>query len=165
VVYVSIDPYHPFLSEEGDLDDSGSRAGSWLAKRWGQPNASTLEPRPYGKEGNAMKGLVVLLTLMLLITYAVSSRGSEDDDTTEVETHAVSGTPAEPAHQIPIAPGVWYPGEPLPERPIRYYRVRCWPGCHRGSSYGKYPNEPLNMKPIFPTRSIDLAPARPSDTE
>jgi len=38
----------------------------------------------------------------------------------------------------PIAPGVWYPGDgALPEKPIRYYRIRCWPGCHRGSSHGK----------------------------
>lgn len=62
----------------------------------------------------------------------------------------------------PIAPGVWYPGDPLPERPIRYYRVRCWPGCHRGSSHGKYPNKPLNMNPIFPTSTIDLWPPGPT---
>lgn len=57
--------------------------------------------------------------------------------------------------RYPIAPGVWYPGDgPLPEKPIRYYRARCWPGCHRGSPHGKYPDRPLNMEPLFPTSTV-----------
>jgi hypothetical protein len=36
--------------------------------------------------------------------------------------------------------------------------VRCWPGCHRGSSHGKYPDKPLNMNPIFPTSTMDRIP-------
>jgi hypothetical protein len=51
-------------------------------------------------------------------------------------------TPAEDAvvesqeiWQFPIAPGIWYPGDgPLPEHPFKYYRVRCWPGCHDPNS-------------------------------
>ena len=43
---------------------------------------------------------------------------------------------------------------PLPEKPIRYYRVRCWPGCHSGSDYGKYPDKPLNMEPIHQTSAL-----------
>jgi hypothetical protein len=44
---------------------------------------------------------------------------------------AVSETP----WQYPIAPGIWYPGDgPLPEHPFKYYRVRCWPGCHDPNS-------------------------------
>ncbi|MGD2127081.1 MAG: hypothetical protein PVG99_13435 [Desulfobacteraceae bacterium] len=55
----------------------------------------------------------------------------------------------------PIAPGVWYPGEgALSEKPVRYYRVRCFPGCHKGSVHGMYPDEPLNMTPIFPTSTV-----------
>ncbi len=57
--------------------------------------------------------------------------------------------------RYPIAPGVWYPGDgPLPEKPVRYYRARCWPGCHRGSPYGKYPDKRLGMEPIFPTSTV-----------
>jgi hypothetical protein len=37
--------------------------------------------------------------------------------------------------QYPIAAGVWYPGDgPLPEHAFKYYRVRCWPGCHDPNS-------------------------------
>ncbi|MBW1734532.1 MAG: hypothetical protein JRJ71_09115 [Deltaproteobacteria bacterium] len=42
----------------------------------------------------------------------------------------------------------------MPEKPIRYYRVRCWPGCHSGSDYGKYPDKPLNMEPIHQTSAL-----------
>jgi hypothetical protein len=60
----------------------------------------------------------------------------------------------------PIAPGVWYPTDgPIPEKPMRYYRVRCWPGCHTGGPYGKYPDKPLTMDPIFPTSTV---PGHPS---
>lgn len=60
----------------------------------------------------------------------------------------------------PIAPGVWYPTDgPIPEKPMRYYRVRCWPGCHKGTPYGKYPENPLNMDPIFPTSTVPGHPA------
>jgi hypothetical protein len=39
------------------------------------------------------------------------------------------------AGQYPIAPGIWYPGDgPLPEHLFKYYRVRCWPGCHDPNS-------------------------------
>lgn len=63
--------------------------------------------------------------------------------------------------EVPIAPGVWYPTDgPIPEKPMRYYRVRCWPGCHTGSSYGKYPHRALKGHPIFPTSTIDLHTAQ-----
>ena len=69
-------------------------------------------------------------------------------------------TASEEAQRVyPIAPGVWYPGDgPIPEKPMRYYRVRCWPGCHRGSAHGKYPKEPLDMKPIYPTSTVKQSP-------
>lgn len=64
-------------------------------------------------------------------------------------------TTEELARTYPIAPGVWYPTDgPIPEKPIRYYRVRCWPGCHSGSDYGKYPENSLTMKPIHPTSAL-----------
>lgn len=59
--------------------------------------------------------------------------------------------------EIPLAAGVYYPhkGE-TPQAKMRYYRVRCWPGCHVGSDKGMYPNHPLvGDKPIFPTSTIN----------
>jgi hypothetical protein len=60
--------------------------------------------------------------------------------------------------EIPMAAGVWYPGSgPLPAKPMRYYRVRCFPGCHSGSRYGAFPGTPLTGDhPIFPTSTIDF---------
>jgi hypothetical protein len=62
-----------------------------------------------------------------------------------------------PAWEVPIAAGVWYPGDgALPEKPMRYYRARCFPGCHVGSQYGMFPDTPLeDDKPIYPTSTID----------
>ncbi len=97
-----------------------------------------------------MQCLIIFFTLLFLLVGNVTASKAGGPVSTE-----------EP-RVYPIAPGVWYPGDPLPEKPIRYYRVRCFPGCHRGSSYGKYPNEPLNMDPIFPTRTIDLWPPAPT---
>jgi hypothetical protein len=53
----------------------------------------------------------------------------------------------------------------MPEKPMRYYRVRCWPGCHTGSSYGKYPDKPLKDRPIFPTSTIDMHSEGPAPKE
>jgi hypothetical protein len=59
--------------------------------------------------------------------------------------------------EIPIAAGLWYPSDgPIPQKPARYYRVRCWPGCHTGSSYGKYPDKTLQDRPIWPTSTINV---------
>jgi len=58
--------------------------------------------------------------------------------------------------EVPIAAGIYYPSDgAVPDHPVRYYRVRCWPGCHTGSSLGKYPNKALPGAPIFPTSTID----------
>jgi len=58
--------------------------------------------------------------------------------------------------EVPIAAGIYYPNDgAVPEHPVRYYRVRCWPGCHTGSSLGKYPDKALKDAPIFPTSTID----------
>jgi hypothetical protein len=59
--------------------------------------------------------------------------------------------------EVPIAAGIWYPTDgPIPEKPARYYRVRCWPGCHTGSTYGKYPDKTLQDRPIWPTSTINV---------
>ena len=62
-----------------------------------------------------------------------------------------------PSWEVPVAAGVWYPGDGgLPENPMRYYRARCYPGCHVGSQYGMFPDTPLkDDTPIYPTSAID----------
>jgi hypothetical protein len=117
------------------------------------------------EEGGEMKTLLALALLLLVVAYGVALKGSEGPDVKGLETGSISAASGEEGRVYPIAPGVWYPGEPLPEKPMRYYRVRCWPGCHRGSSYGMYPDVPLNMKPIFPTRTIDNSSPLSTETE
>ena len=71
-----------------------------------------------------------------------------------------------PSWEIPIAAGVYYPTDgPVPDHLMRYYRVRCWPGCHTGSSYGKYPGKALNDRPIFPTSAARSHPVVPAVKE
>jgi len=59
--------------------------------------------------------------------------------------------------EIPLTAGVYYPHKSeTPQAKMRYYRVRCWPGCHVGSDKGLYPDYPLvDDKPIFPTSTIN----------
>lgn len=59
--------------------------------------------------------------------------------------------------EIPLTAGVYYPHKGEASQPeMRYYRVRCWPGCHVGSDKGMYPDYPLvDDKPIFPTSTIN----------
>ena len=93
------------------------------------------------------KVLIILIFLVGAITTLVLS-GNETSSPTTLTTQEL-------ARRYPIAPGVWYPTDgPIPEKPIRYYRVRCWPGCHSGSDFGKYPQRSLNMKPIFRTSAL-----------
>jgi len=112
-----------------------------------------------------MKYLAAVLILGLVIIYGGSVGGVDETDQAVSEPMTASQVSEEPSWVYPIAPGVWYPGDPLPEKTMRYYRVRCWPGCHRGSTHGMYPDKPLNMKPIFPTRTINLSPTLSDDAE
>lgn len=101
--------------------------------------------------------LVTLLCLVIVVCIAASTVG----ETVVPKGTATPVVSTKVDRVYPIAPGVWYPGDgALPDNPVRYYRVRCWPGCHRGSAYGKYPDKSLNMKPIFPT-SAALTPPNP----
>lgn len=81
-----------------------------------------------------MKHFLIFFMILALI-IAVGAVAQTTDETTTAESTKVPW-------EYPIAPGVWYPGEPLPEKPFRYYRIRCWPGCHHNSQYGKYPDLP-----------------------
>ncbi len=115
------------------------------------------------------QGLLVLLVCCVL-TFSVIAQQAEDAITTEeeplVEASAETADEEVPAdsgeaettpttddstvskapRQYPIAAGVWYPGEPVPTKARRYYRVRCWPGCH---SYGEWtgPANPDHASP------------------
>ena len=112
-----------------------------------------------------MKCVLIFFVVVFLVAHPIISKSSNEANPTESEPASASEVSLETPRAYPIAPGVWYPGDPLPEQPIRYYRVRCWPGCHRGSSHGKYPNVPLGMRPIFPTSTIDSAPGVSTDTK
>jgi hypothetical protein len=112
-----------------------------------------------------MKYFLIGVTALFLL-IAVGNILATSNDTAVVTASQLSDESAPTSRVYPIAPGVWYPGNgALPEKPVRYYRVRCWPGCHSGSSYGKYPDKPLNMRPIFPTQTIDNCPALQKETE
>lgn len=50
-------------------------------------------------------------------------------------TPEAADTVSKAPRRYPIAAGVWYPGQPVPKTASRYYRIRCWPGCH---SYGEW---------------------------
>ena len=114
-----------------------------------------------------MKTIVVLSSLALLITFSglLPIGGNAPAGATESENKMQSSS-EKPSWEIPIAAGVWYPSDgPVPDHPMRYYRVRCWPGCHTGSDYGKYPQKTLHDKPIFPTSAASAHPAVPAVKE
>ncbi|MDY0094373.1 MAG: hypothetical protein RBT80_16895 [Candidatus Vecturithrix sp.] len=110
-----------------------------------------------------MKNVVMFISVMFLvvalgaIAQTQENAGSSTSDPDTVQAAATpSPAPADPEvsktpRVYPIAAGVWYPGDPLPEKPFRYYRVRCWPGCHHNSEYGKYPDRPGNATPAQST--------------
>ena len=114
-----------------------------------------------------MKYIIILLSLILLSVFVgiFPVTGTVSVSTPKNETNT-NQTAEQPSWEIPIAAGVWYPTDgPVPQQPMRYYRVRCWPGCHTGSSYGKYPAKPLNDKPIYPTSTVNAHSKPSADTE
>jgi len=108
-------------------------------------------------------GLAPVLILLAVFIWVLPVTGTSPADSGKSGKTPVPTT-EELARRYPIAPGVWYPTDgPIPEHPIRYYRVRCWPGCHSGSPNGKYPNRSLKLKPIFPTSAASgHRPMRPT---
>lgn len=107
----------------------------------------------------------VLLIFLSVFAGVLAVVGSAAGDAQET-AGKTAPTTEELARRYPIAPGIWYPTDgPIPENPVRYYRVRCWPGCHTGSTYGKYPDKPLTMKPIWPTSTINAHSGVPQTTE
>ena len=114
-----------------------------------------------------MKYFIIIFSFVLLFLFA--GLLPVGDDVYAGASDAVKDmqdSNEKPSWEIPIAAGVWYPtdGE-IPDHPMRYYRVRCWPGCHTGSSYGKYPDKVLNDTPIFPTSAASSHPDVPAVKE
>ena len=105
-----------------------------------------------------MKSIIIFILFMFLVVFIgfVPVMGSSSGDSKDAQKRSGENI-AEITWEVPIAAGVWYPTDgPVPEKPARYYRVRCWPGCHTGSTYGKYPDKALDDKPIWPTSTINL---------
>jgi len=99
---------------------------------------------------------ILLIVLLVICATAVKTLSapemSKDASLTMAQAHEETVD-----WEIPLTAGVYYPhkGE-TPQIKMRYYRVRCWPGCHVGSDKGMYPDYPLvRDKPIFPTSTIN----------
>lgn len=102
-----------------------------------------------------MKRIYIFL-LILSLVFALGAVAQKQDNSnsskekSEISSvaHKAESSPHPESSKVPrvypIAAGVWYPGQPLPEKAFRYYRIRCWPGCHHDSPYGKYPDEPTS---------------------
>jgi len=97
--------------------------------------------------------LVVLLVVCVSVVKTLSA--SEESAQTLPDTAKAHEEKVD--WEIPLAAGVYYPHKTeTAQNKMRYYRVRCWPGCHVGSDKGMYPNYPLvDDKPIFPTSTIN----------
>ena len=67
---------------------------------------------------------------------------SQDGETPSEQPVETSGQTPNVERRYPVAAGVWYPGEPVPTVPSRYYRIRCWPGCHSSGEYA----DPKNIE-------------------
>ena len=115
-----------------------------------------------------MKYLISVTTLIFLIMISgfVITGCSESPAVLENETISSQHQETErstlvvplekPSADYPIAAGIHYPwNEEQEEISVRYYRVRCWPGCHSGSSIGLYPDKKLDHLPVYMTSHID----------
>jgi hypothetical protein len=103
-----------------------------------------------------MRYLLIIIACVFLIAFAgmLPVSGSNTQGSKGMEQKATASS-QEVTWEVPIAAGIYYPSDgQVPEAPVRYYRVRCWPGCHTGSSLGKYPDKKLNDTPIYPTSTV-----------
>ena len=117
-----------------------------------------------------MKYLLSVVISIFLITISGFMITGCSESPAVVETETVSSHHQEtekqrstlvvhldqPSTDYPIAPGIYYPwNEEQEEVYVRYYRVRCWPGCHSGSSVGLHPDKKLDHLPAYMTSNID----------
>jgi hypothetical protein len=98
-----------------------------------------------------------LLIVLLVLSFSVVKTLSAPETPIDPSSTATSGDAEEVSWEIPLAAGVYYPHKGKEQQvKMRYYRVRCWPGCHVGSDKGLYPNDPLvDDTPIYPTSTIN----------
>ena len=104
-----------------------------------------------------MKYFIIPVSCLFLLAIAGLAPvfGSHTEGVQSSEENAGT-SPQTISWEVPIAAGIYYPSDgAVPDHPMRYYRVRCWPGCHTGSSLGKYPDKALKGTPIFPTSTVD----------
>ena len=112
-----------------------------------------------------MRSAAIIITIfcMVLLGGVILIIGNEsaipdvklESSSAWAKSNSVAKEQPKEVRAYPIAPGIWYPQDgPIPDKLVRYYRVRCWPGCHSGSPHGKHPKKSLNMKPIFPTSTV-----------
>ncbi len=98
----------------------------------------------------------IALFVVFIVSIGIIGAATEKGARPAVSDNTNAAATEETGRVYPIAAGVWYPTDgPIPDKPVRYYRVRCWPGCHSGSSLGMHPNAELKDKPIFSTSTID----------
>ena len=98
--------------------------------------------------------ILILFVCAVFLIWVLPVIGNAPVTQTDPDEKA-AGKSDEVTWEVPIAAGIYYPSDgPVPEHPVRYYRVRCWPGCHTGSDLGKYPDEKLDDQPIFPTSTV-----------
>ena len=111
---------------------------------------------------------VVILIFLIIISGFMITGCSKSPPVVETETvsshhqktekqrSTLVVTLEKPSTDYPIAPGIYYPwDEEQEEISVRYYRVRCWPGCHSGSSIGLHPDKKLDHLPVYMTSHID----------
>ena len=108
-----------------------------------------------------MKYIIILISCVFLIVFAGSLSVTGSNTLGEKNSGSdAAATSDQVTWEVPIAAGIYYPSDgPVPDKPVRYYRVRCWPGCHTGSTLGKYPGKELQDRPIFPTSTVPGHPA------
>jgi hypothetical protein len=104
-----------------------------------------------------MKLKYILLIVLLVFCVSVVKTLSAPERPTQASPAMTQAHEEKVDWEIPLTAGVYYPHKgDTPQEKMRYYRVRCWPGCHVGSDKGMYPNYPLvDDKPIFPTSTIN----------
>jgi hypothetical protein len=108
-------------------------------------------------------GFLPVLIFLAVFAWVLPVAGTSPADSGKI-TQTSTPTTEELARRYPVAPGVWYPTDgPIPAKvPMRYYRVRCWPGCHSGSANGKYKDRSLELQPLFPTSAASAHRAMPA---
>jgi len=93
------------------------------------------------QSGSSVLFLAILIVGIGLLLAGCAGSPQAAESTAVQPAEPVAGAEAaasgwvQPSWEYPIAAGVWYPGDgPLPEHPFKYYRTRCWPGCHDPNS-------------------------------